>query len=775
VGWALEHLGPARCAQVARELFRVTAIERGELKGICPLHDDRNASLSYNPEKDLAHCFGCDQADGDLVDLFAAVRGLDKREGLKAFRQSYAPGETSGTRPPARPDRSAQGETGSEQAKIIPTAEWDALPPLSEAWQERLERERGWSRAVMRFLGLRLWAKGDAERVAIPVHDGEGRLVNARLYQPGAGEGKVISWGKGYGTVRLLPSGELPPEEPLWLVEGEPDWICALSHGLNAVCTTGGAGTFKPHWGPRFRGRRVVVVYDADQAGQDGAAKVVRELAKHAASVRVLVWPQDVPQHFDLTDWFVKLGKSRADLEALADQTEPVTPQRKGSDQADDEALKRFRAWSAFDNKDAYRPMLLVDELIREHHLITDRETGLAYAWNGKVWRPILPEELGQLAWDKLGLAASRNRVNEARELIRCITMLPEGQPMNPSPEWLCCANGMVNLISWQIEPHNPKFRCTFIFDWPFDPNNPADCPRFKQYLIEVGLDPKTIATLQEFAGYSLWAQNPFKKALFLVGPGNSGKSLFLNMMQALVGEENCANINLGDLQDQFLRVTLHRRALNVFSEADAKFFTSDFFKAITGGDRLTAAYKHLPAFEFRPHCKLAFSMNNFPRVADSSSAFYNRILPVSFNRVFGPGEADPNLENKLKQEMPGVFAWAMVGLARLRQRGYFALSPSSRRLLNEFKYESNPVQGFLEEACTTRPFISGDKAHVDKTEFYRAYATWAKANGYQPRSRNSLFRTIKDLEPGLKETRPSVDGSRERRLEGIRLLEFAP
>ena len=39
--------------------------------------------------------------------------------------------------------------------------------------------------------------------MAIPIRDDKGRLLNIRLYQPGATQNKMRSWGKGFGNVRL--------------------------------------------------------------------------------------------------------------------------------------------------------------------------------------------------------------------------------------------------------------------------------------------------------------------------------------------------------------------------------------------------------------------------------------------------------------------------------------------------------------------------------------------------------------------------------------------
>ena len=75
------------------------------------------------------------------------------------------------------------------------------------------------------------------------------------------------------------------------MCEGEPDTICALAQGLNAVTQTAGCGTWREDFSVAMAGRDVVICYDADRPGFKGARDVAESLVQHARSVRVMVWP----------------------------------------------------------------------------------------------------------------------------------------------------------------------------------------------------------------------------------------------------------------------------------------------------------------------------------------------------------------------------------------------------------------------------------------------------------------------------------------------------
>lgn len=207
MGIALDKLGEGRCKDIARGLFTVKREDsaKGELFGLCPIHgekpDTSSLSFSYNYRADTYHCFSCG-AGGDLAALWQEVKGRTGKEGFKAFCAAYhiEQDRKPMPRPAPRRDRRSEGKT----ERFVPEADYEALTELPEAWLARLEAKRGWSREVMASLGLRLWcSESGEERVAIPIRDDEGRLLNIRLYRPGATQNKVRSWDKGFGSVRL--------------------------------------------------------------------------------------------------------------------------------------------------------------------------------------------------------------------------------------------------------------------------------------------------------------------------------------------------------------------------------------------------------------------------------------------------------------------------------------------------------------------------------------------------------------------------------------------
>ena len=107
------------------------------------------------------------------------------------------------------------------------------------------------------------------------------------------------------------------------ICEGEFDRLVLEAKGFCAVTSTGGAGTFKPEWAKEFESiPEVYICYDNDEAGKAGAERV-GTLIPHAKIVEL---PEEVGPGGDVTDFFVRLGKTRSDFEKLLSEAMPLAP-----------------------------------------------------------------------------------------------------------------------------------------------------------------------------------------------------------------------------------------------------------------------------------------------------------------------------------------------------------------------------------------------------------------------------------------------------------------
>lgn len=807
MGLAAKHLGEARRREIAEGLFSVTIVEegKGELHGLCPIHGEKNPSFAYNFKKDLYHCLACG-ADGDLVRLWCEVKGYGQKEGFNAFCAEFEISSGEGydrggaRREGAGVAAAADDPEMHKKAHVAMEKAWELFPPLPDPWLERLKKTRGWSRRWIEILDLRMQThrftkKGDlvpvdqADRVAIPVRDINGRLKNIRLYKPAATQFKIISWARSTGKNALFPAQpfsnvEWPQAPPPYvlLCEGESDTICALSHGLNAITQTSKVKKWPDEQLLLFKGKDVVVAYDADEAGVKYAAWACQALATVAKSVRSIQWPSfmgvgpggEVPKDHgqDLTDFFVRHQKTPDELKALIDGSDPLpkvtAPPAPPAAAVSADILQFFEY--GVNKRFSFKPRLLAEHVIAEYKLLSDPDTGILYRWNGAFWEIFDEDHIKAVAIRCLGNEAQKSRVEDAIYQVKMLSTIPADRRVNDRTEWICLQNGMLNFMTFELAPHAPEFYCTHALPVNFDPASTMRCYRWERYLETNVQTDEAIAQLQEFAGYCLVRHTRFEKCLFLLGPGRDGKSTFMKVLKEIVGDENCAAVSFPDLENEFHRSSLYNKLLNISTEIGGQAIESPYFKAITSGDPINAAFKHRDAFTFSPYCKLIFAGNMLPRVKDNSDAYFQRVLPIQFKRQFleGDPERDPELLDKFKEELSEIFFWALCGLKRLTEQKRFTDCQETRDLLMGYRRSNNPILCYVEDQC-----LLGEGRTADKAELYGDYRAYCGANGYMPVNRENFFRELYSAVHNLRLYRPRGEGgARTYKIEGIEILK---
>lgn len=189
--------------------------------------------------------------------------------------------------------------------------QWKETSTLSDT-SRKLANDLGISDAVIDELHL---SSSDTDDLMFPVFMYD-HLLDIRKYNPGS-KPKVRSRAN-------CPSGliipfdiwrETPVHRVTVLCAGEKDMAVARSHGLNAITFTGGEQSTPKILEP-FRDRIVAICYDNDEAGKAGALKVASALSTVAATVKIVTNFHEVCKEHgeDITDFFVKYGKTKEDL-----------------------------------------------------------------------------------------------------------------------------------------------------------------------------------------------------------------------------------------------------------------------------------------------------------------------------------------------------------------------------------------------------------------------------------------------------------------------------
>jgi putative DNA primase/helicase len=282
-----------------------------------------------------------------------------------------------------------------------------------------------------------------------------------------------------------------------------------------------------------------------------------------------------------------------------------------------------------------------------------------------------------------------------------------------------------------------------FTYQLTFDYNIKKECPLFMNYLNKVLPCQQTQDMLQEFSGYIFTKNTMLKleKVAVLFGIGSNGKSVFFDIISAILGEENKISLSLTDLQQEHYRAMIVDKLLCYSSEM-GKGTDHDLFKKLASGEPISARHKYGKAFTAENYCRFMFNTNELPSKVEHTDAFFRRFLIIPFNVQISDEEKDPNLARKIiENELPGVFNWILEGLARLTKTKRFTISKESESILYDFMTEQDSVKkwldGFIEKEDGGRVL----KFYLD--DGYKNYKGYCDADGFRPVGKKNFSNRI--------------------------------
>lgn len=301
--------------------------------------------------------------------------------------------------------------------------------------------------------------------------------------------------------------------------------------------------------------------------------------------------------------------------------------------------------------------------------------------------------------------------------------------------------------------------------EWDEKKQGKKICPRFKQALSDWGFlilknnNDRFITQedMFEFMGYCMTPNTSLKKAFLSHGKTDSGKTSFLDILEFLIGKENCSYIELKRMmKNEFGTDGLEFKLLNSFDDLPRKKLQDiGIFKTIVGGKKsIGAEIKSGKKYKFRNVVKLWFN-TNFPSEIErkDDEAFWNRWIIIKFPNQFLVGDKK-RIEDffsfykrifESRTEKQGIFYELIKGLKRLKERGHFRLPISSIKYVKR-EWLRDPLFEFTNSVCEP----SGE---VKSSDFLIVYEGFVKAKKLGKIKIESLTRDIKSLGYGIRKT----------------------
>jgi putative DNA primase/helicase len=543
--------------------------------------------------------------------------------------------------------------------------------------------------------------------------------------------------------------------EYVYVPEGEKDVLAIEAEGAVAVCSAMGAGKARKFdWSP-LSGKHVIVVADRDGPGRKHASQIAEILLSKAASVKIVE---------------AAAGKDTADHLAngyALDDLVPITLDEPGQLPEDD-------VESATD--DHHGPTgtegFLTDSNISE--LLVNRVLRGKYHWanglgwmrfDGKKWTQTTDydviEQSRRFATDLVAKVAAGGDADNIRKYTRRLSagavraaadlakgqLLIDGSAFDRHPDLLNVANGVVDLRTGNLGPHDPDLLLTKCAPTDYRPGAqhrdwtaalaalPADAANWMQ--IRLG---------QAVTGHP----TPDDMLPVLHGAGSNGKTTLTIGVVKTLGEhavsvpERVLLANPSDHPTELM--TLRGARLALLEETpEARHLNVKRLKDTVGTPQMSARHIRQDTVTWDATHSLFVSTNYRPRVDETDHGTWRRLALVTFPYTYrrqgeelrGPDDrqGDPTLRERIKlgrKQHQAILAWLVEGAQRWYAAGQMMETPPPSVVADtrQWRQESDLILRFFDDNLIADPSY-----YVPRTDMYAFFTEWLTASGHQKMS----------------------------------------
>lgn len=308
------------------------------------------------------------------------------------------------------------------------------------------------------------------------------------------------------------------------------------------------------------------------------------------------------------------------------------------------------------------------------------------------------------------------------------------------NPELLCTPNGVVNLRTGKLMPHDPKYLMTKHTTAPYIPG-----ATHKAWIKALeALDAPERAWFQRWIGSGLTGYQPDDNGAatpILTGGGSNGKSVLMTSIARTFGgyaHMGSHALLTPDGGKDLLRAAAALRGVRLcyVEELPDGVLNGNAIKQVSATPTMKGEFKFKNEFTFNATHSLMVSANTLPRLDECTDAVVRRLAVLPFNYRYvpkpsrkGDKRADADLLRALEssEAQAAILAWAVEGA-----RAYLA---AERHVLPATEGMQAAKDAWLANVDTLAGFftdmlIEDEDAMIPWTHLYAAFTDWQRENG---------------------------------------------
>jgi putative DNA primase/helicase len=412
--------------------------------------------------------------------------------------------------------------------------------------------------------------------------------------------------------------------------------------------------------------------------------------------------------------------------------------------------------------------------------------------WNGTHYETDSEARVGQMIADTLQArreAAVKGEHSEKNEQIirQCVTnhmrmrdvkaelsdlAHAKIKDFDSTPDLLNVENGVLNLRTGQLTPHQPGQLFTYCLETRWNPNaSPDQWAAFVRGAVKGG--EEMVSFLQRAVGYSLTGHTREEHMFYIYGPSRAGKGVFVETLRALLGGSLSAGVPFTTFTQKregqnFDLARLKASRLVVASESSRyQRLNGEMVKDITGGGAIAASFKHKDTFEYKPDFKI-WVTSNFPVNGDpDDDALWGRIHVVEFpNSHLGNEDTGMKARMQSQECLEGLLVWAVKGAQAWYEEGRLVAPAVSTEAKDTHREQADSVGLWLAECCEV-----GEGKFTATRRARASYEQWCEENGFEAKGAKTFNESLTRRGMGTNKPGRDSDYGRGEPCKGIKGL----
>lgn len=387
-----------------------------------------------------------------------------------------------------------------------------------------------------------------------------------------------------------------------------------------------------------------------------------------------------------------------------------------------------------FDGK-SINEALFCEDFLRTHQIIF--ANGAFFTPDGRVTDDL---PLRGEIFEELKYCAVNNIPRKISNIIEIMKLAAHVEDFPPEQDRVHLANGTLLLDGTFTEGKPDIVRNRLPVSYRPDAPKPSLWLSFLDGL----LYPEDIPTLQEFIGYCLIPSNKGQRMMVIKGNGGEGKSQIGAVLGQMLGS-SMKDGSIGKIsENRFARADLEHILLCVDDDMrmEALRQTNYVKSIVTAQGKMDLERKGKQSYQGWMFARLlAFSNGDLQALYDRSDGFYRRQLVLTTKEKPAGRMDDPDLAEKMKAEVEGIFLWAFEGLQRLVGNKFkFTESERTKANRESVKRDNNNIFDFVESEGYIR--LKAD-ASISSKELYEIYRMWCEENSLPPLKSRSFSDSV--------------------------------